>query len=170
MPHFLRITSQLTVHYYELKSIFSVNNYAPEFTQDIYEVKVRTLESDGGIIFQPEVIDKDEIETCKSNGNCPCAEHYFSIQKGNEEALFTIDPNDGSITLNKGSTLTDGKDYMIEITVRDKSGNENGASGKAVVVFKADLYGWSIDPVNSLEEQENNGYSHHIVKRAAVST
>lgn len=131
-------------------------------------MNVKTLESDGTILFQPEVIDKDETKTCNGDvSNCPCAEHYFSIKGGNEDTLFTINPTDGSISLTKGSSLLEGHEYMIELSVRNKIVQKDDKDGKAIVLFRANRAGWYMDPINSLIEQENDGYSHHIVKRVA---
>lgn len=141
-----------------------INRYAADFTQDIFEVNVETLESDGTIIFQPEVRDNDKVEICGGDlSSCPCAEKYFSIRKGNEDALFTIDPNEGGIKITKGATLLEGQSYMLELGVRNKIGND--IDGKAVVVLRATGSSWPIDPINNLANPENTGYALHRVKR-----
>lgn len=148
---------------------FSVNNYAPEFTQYTYEVSINSLENDDITLFRPEVIDKDRIDTCGDNNeqSCPCADLFFSIKNEND-GHFTINPEDGSISLSKGSTLQNGQDYRLDLSVRNVLDKGDTKTGKAIVILRTDKDWWA-DPINSLGEPRHNGYSHHIVKRATVS-
>ncbi|XP_063395828.1 uncharacterized protein LOC134680633 [Mytilus trossulus] len=146
-----------------------VNNYAPEFTQYTYEVSINSLENDDITLFRPEVIDKDRIDTCGDNNeqNCPCADLFFSIKNEND-GLFTINPEDGSISLSKGSTLQNGQDYRLDLSVRNVLDRGDTKTGKAIVILRTNKDWWA-DPINSLGEPRNNGYSHHIVKRATTA-
>lgn len=115
------------------------------------------------------MIDKDRIDTCGDNNeqSCPCADLFFSIKNAND-GLFTINPEDGSISISKGSTLQNGQDYRLDLSVRNVLDTSDTKTGQAIVILRTDKDWWA-DPINSLGEPRNNGYLHHIVKRGVVS-
>lgn len=134
------------------------NRYPPKFSQDVYRVSVTGLASFLAF-FVPEVTDEDQEKICKDAEECPCGEVKFSILTGNEDGLFTIDPQTGALSISQGAVP---QKNQYEITVKAANQlNSNSINQQGSTAFVI---------VNFPEFQNQVESHHHIEKRVKIKT
>ena len=79
---------------------FCVGNRQPLFKQSLYSAGIKEDTNVGDEILKVSAFD-DDLETCVDKYSCPCGRVKYSINEGNEDELFKINPDSGVISLNK---------------------------------------------------------------------
>ncbi|XP_019620041.1 PREDICTED: protocadherin Fat 4-like [Branchiostoma belcheri] len=91
--------------------VTDVNDNAPEFTQDVYEVGVNETAADGVQVVMVTATDNDSGD----NGNIT-----YTIISGNQNMTFAIDEVSGEITLQKSLDYDQGKkSYQLVVEAKD---------------------------------------------------
>ncbi|TRY86224.1 hypothetical protein DNTS_035622 [Danionella cerebrum] len=101
-------TSQITI------KVLDVNDNAPVFEQDLYEIKVKENSTPGTIIQIVTAIDEDD----GVNGEI---EYLLgSVTPETQKGLFSIDSDSGELTISKSIDYEMSNTYKIDIRARDK--------------------------------------------------
>ncbi|XP_022105368.1 uncharacterized protein LOC110987183 [Acanthaster planci] len=81
------------------------NSHVPVFQQQtvIVDVDIKDTYSDDVIVKVGA--DDPDAEECSYLDSCPCANILYSIEEGNEDSLFMIDPRSGEIRLTRTQAL-----------------------------------------------------------------
>ncbi|XP_072026582.1 uncharacterized protein [Amphiura filiformis] len=100
------------------------NSHIPAFEQEqLYvDINVNKLhEYKNNIVATLTAKDHDSHKCPSSGHDCPCATVLYSIEKGNEDSLFMIDPRKGelSLSLRGGDKPRHGKSYEFIISARN---------------------------------------------------
>jgi hypothetical protein len=77
-----------------------LDNRQPQFKQLLYVAEIKEDTSVGDEILKVSAVDHD-LETCVDKYNCPCGRVKYSINDGDEDEFFNINPDSGVISLNK---------------------------------------------------------------------
>lgn len=96
-----------------------LNSHTPKFQQSEYDAKIDTTTFVGTNIYKVEATDEDFFETCRGQYPCACANISYSIQSGNRNSVFMIDPETGKISLTQGTQLQPNSRYILEISARN---------------------------------------------------
>ncbi|KAG1956024.1 protocadherin Fat [Pimephales promelas] len=104
------------------------NDNSPQFTTSKYQGKVFGNQTTGMQVVKVEATDLDEG---------PNGEISFSIEFGNEDGFFSINENDGAITLVKLIPLEDNRILQFSLYVTAKDGGAISRSTSAMVDVKA---------------------------------
>ena len=101
------------------------DNTRPQFKQSLYVAEIKEDTNVGDEILKVSAFD-DDLETCADRYNCPCGRVKYSINDGNEDEFFDINPNSGVISLNRKLY---GQYDPISLTILAKNERELNAIG-----------------------------------------
>ena len=99
------------------------NKHVPEFDQEQLSVDInvnKLFKNKNNIVATVNAKDHDSTK-CSSDEPCPCATVLYSIERGNEKALFMIDPRKGELSFSArgDETPSRGETYDIVVSARN---------------------------------------------------
>lgn len=127
------------------------NRHPPKFSQDVYYTSVTDLIS-GDNFFVPEAFDEDLKTVCKEDATCPCAEVNFSILDGNEDGLFTIDPQSGALSISSGAVPQRDR-YEITLKASNQLNSINQPESTALVIVDFPKYQSEVESPHHIEKR-----------------
>lgn len=127
------------------------NRHPPKFSQDVYYTSVINLIS-GDSFFVPKAFDEDLNTVCKDDATCPCAEVNFSILDGNEDGLFTIDPQSGALSISSGAVPQRDR-YEITLKASNQLNSINQPESTALVIVDFPKYQSEVESPHHIEKR-----------------
>lgn len=127
------------------------NRHPPKFSQDVYYTSVINLIS-GDSFFVPKAFDEDLNTVCKDDVTCPCAEVNFSILEGNEDGLFTIDPQSGALSISSGAVPQRDR-YEITLKASNQLNSINQPESTALVIVDFPKYQSEVESPHHIEKR-----------------
>lgn len=127
------------------------NRHPPKFSQDVYYTSVTDLISRDNILV-PEAFDEDLKTVCKEDATCPCAEVYFSIMGGNEDGLFTIDPQSGALSISSGAVPQKDR-YEITLKASNQFNSINQPESTTLVIVDFPKYQSEVESPHHIEKR-----------------
>lgn len=99
------------------------NKHVPEFDQEQLSVDInvnKLFKNKNNVVTTVNAKDHDSTK-CSSDEPCPCATVLYSIERGNEKALFMIDPRKGELSFSArgDETPSRGETYDIVVSARN---------------------------------------------------
>ena len=147
-----------------------MNKHLPKFVENYVYVDYFT-ESTSSVITSLYAEDLD-AENCPDDvtaPDCTCGAIVYSIEKGNEDGLFEIDPSHGFLSLASDAKL-DSKEYALVITAR------NPTTPRRDDTMKTDDVKWSIGDsclvyidVKDRKEENRHNRARRSVSRYVVT-
>ncbi|XP_055958297.1 uncharacterized protein LOC126827499 [Patella vulgata] len=147
-------------------------NKAPIFEQKKQSVSLETNYKENELIYVAIADDPDLNDTCTDGVPCPCGQIEYSIFSGNEEDLFSVDPELGIVRLN-GKQLLDITTDRYHLVLLAKNMFVKDAMDKMTleIIVKRDSSNlYTQEAYQGYEGADFHEDKHRRVKRAATDT